>query len=127
MFLAILLASQLGTTHAHACPTEPGEVANIRAREIVETFRARFGRDVRVPDWCFASTDDHDEIAQRLVAVCSERPGNADAEALALVALKAGRCAGFEAGRRSTQGASQRGAEKWFGMESGDDQIGVSR
>ena len=127
MILAVLLASQLGTTHAHACPTEPGEVANIRAREIVETFRARFGRDVRVPDWCFSSTDDYAEIAQRLVAVCRERPDDADAETLALVALKAGRCAGFEAGRRSTQGGSQRGTEAWSGVENGDDPIGIGR
>ncbi len=91
-----------------ACPSTPEE-AGAAARQLVAEFRKNFERDVRVPDWCFASDDDYAEVAARLARVCRERPVEARADALALVALKAGRCAGFEAGRRSTLGDGRRG------------------
>jgi hypothetical protein len=92
---------------------EPGacgaiaDKAEATARQLVTEFREHFAQDVLVPDWCFASDDDYTEVADRLVRVCRERPEEAMAEALALVALKAGRCAGFEAGRRSTRGSDR--------------------
>ncbi len=91
-----------------ACPSTPEE-AGAAARQLVAEFRKNFERDVRVPGWCFASDDDYAEVADRLARVCRERPVEARADALALVALKAGRCAGFEAGRRSTLGDGRRG------------------
>lgn len=83
--------------------------AGAAARGLVEAFRESFAREVRIPDWCFASADDYAEVADRLVELCRERPEAARAEALAFVALKAGRCAGFEAGRRSTLGSRRPG------------------
>ncbi len=91
-----------------ACPSTPEE-AGAAVRQLVAEFRESFERDVRVPEWCFASEDDYAEVADRLERVCRERPVEARADALALVALKAGRCAGFEAGRRSTLGDGRRG------------------
>ncbi len=91
-----------------ACPSTPEE-AGAAARQLVVEFRKNFEREVRVPDWCFASDDDYAEVADRLTRVCRERPVEARADALALVALKVGRCAGFEAGRRSTLGDGRRG------------------
>ncbi len=91
-----------------ACPSTP-EGAGAGARQLVAEFRKNFERDVRVPDWCFASDDDYAEVADRLARVCRERPAEARADAFALVALKAGRCAGFEACRRSTLGDGRRG------------------
>ena len=90
-----------------ACPSTPEE-AGVVARQLVAEFHKNFERDVRVPDWCFATDDDYAEVADRLERVCRERPMEAQADALALVALKAGRCAGFEAGRRSTLGDGRR-------------------
>ena len=91
------------------CPLTPDE-AGAAARQLVAEFRKNFEQDVRVPDWCFASDDDYAEVADRLARVCRERPVEARADALALVALKRGRCAGFEAGRRSTLGDGRRGS-----------------
>lgn len=97
-----------------ACPVGREE-AGAAARQLVAEFREHFARDVRVPDWCFASDDDYSEVADRLLDLCSQRPASARAEALALVALKAGRCAGFEAGRRSSLGRNRQGSH--LGME----------
>ncbi len=95
-------------SNGESCPSTPVE-AGAAARQLVAEFRRNFEQDVRVPDWCFASDDDYAEVADRLTRVCRDRPVEARADALALVALKAGRCAGFEAGRRSTLGDGRRG------------------
>ena len=95
-------------SNGEACPSAPEE-ARAAARQLVTEFRKNFERDVRIPDWCFASDDDYAEVADRLARVCRERPVEARADALALVALKVGRCAGFEAARRSTLGEGRHG------------------
>lgn len=111
---AFLSLGCMGAPDQADCPAT-NEQANSLAHELEAEFREHFAADVRIPDWCFASDDDYREIADRLIAICGVRPASARAEGLALIALKAGRCVGFEAGRRSTLGGRRRAPV--FGQE----------